>query len=410
MKVCFFPANQSDSEKSKRPKMKTSLNRRQFLKWMGISSLSLLLQQCGLRTNPGETPAAASTTPAPFITLPASETAIPPTVTPQPTATSSYQSTAAIGQINTYEVTQVRAKLEEMFQQLGGLADVVRPGARVTIKPNLTGSTWTDSSLPAPATELFVTHPALVQALAEILIDAGAGQIRIADGLGDEAIFQAWGYTDVAARVNAQLVDLCKPAPYSDFVTFPVGPARQVYDNFYMNAALKEVDVFISFAKMKCHSTTGVTLSLKNLIGIAPISLYRREASHNHRSAFHESTAYDRRLPCVAIDLNLAVPVHLALVDGIKTVEAGAGAWDSGYNPVQPGLLVASKNPVAADAVSANIMGFDPDAPSGTHPFSYADNHLALAREAGLGTNRLAEIGVVGAQIAEVVYPFKTVR
>jgi len=112
----------------------------------------------------------------------------------------------------------------------------------------------------------------------------------------------------------------------------------------------------------------------------------------------------------VAIDLNLAMPVHLAFIDGIKTVEGGAGAWDTGYNPVQPGLVFASKNPVAADAVATAVMGFDPDAPSGSHPFSYAENHLALAREAGLGTNRLEEIGVVGAQIGDVAFPFKTVR
>jgi len=315
-----------------------------------------------------------------------------------------------IGQINTYEISRLRQKLQDMFQQLGGLADVIRPGARVTIKPNLTGGTWSDPQLPAPPTELFVTHPALVQALCELLIDAGAGQIRIVEGLGDEAIFRVWGYADVASRVNAELVDLCKPAPYNDFVAFPVGPGRQIYDVFYMNAGLKEVDVFISFAKMKCHSTTGVTLSLKNLIGLPPISLYRRDKTQNHRSAFHESTDYDRRLPRVAIDLNLARPVHLALIDGIKTVEAGAGAWDTGYNPVQPGLIIAGKNPVATDAVSAALMGFDPDAPSGSHPFSYADNHLFLAREAGLGTNRLGEIGVVGAEIGSVVFPFKTVR
>jgi uncharacterized protein (DUF362 family) len=391
--------------------MKTSLNRRQFLKLMGTSLFSLLLQQCGLRADPGEAPSVTGTVPASFTSVFSSGTAIATeTETAQPTATSAYQTRAAIGQINTYEVPQLRPKLNDMFDQLGGLADVIRPGARVAIKPNLTGTTWSDASLPAPATELFVTHPALVEALCELLIDAGAGQIRIVEGLGDDAIFQTWGYTDVAARVNAQLIDLCKPAPYSDYVMFPVGPARHIYDVFYMNAALKEVDVFVSFAKMKCHSTTGVTLSLKNLIGLAPISLYRNDENHNHRSAFHESTVYDQRLPRVAIDLNLAMPVQLALVDGIKTVEGGAGSWDQGYHPVQPGLILASKNPVAADAVSAAVMGFDPDAPSGSYPFSYADNHLALAREAGLGTNRLQEIGVVGAEIADVLFPFKTVR
>ena len=381
---------------------------------MGTSLFSLLLQQCGIRPPIGELPTETFISPpdaTQTVTVLPSETAVASeTATSQPTATPDYGEMAAIGQINTYEVSQLRQKLQEMFQQLGGLADIVRPGARVAIKPNLTGGTWSDPTLPASPTELFVTHPALVQALSELLIDAGAGQIRIVEGLGDEAIFQAWGYADVASRVNAELVDLCKPAPYGDFVTFPVGSGRQVYDVFYMNAALREVDVFISLAKMKCHSTTGVTLSLKNLIGLPPISLYRRDENQNHRSAFHESTVYDQRLPRVAIDLNLAMPVHLALIDGIKTVEGGAGAWDTGYHPVQPGLIVAGKNPVATDAVSAALMGFDPDAPSGSHPFSYADNHLALAREAGLGTNRLSEIGVAGAELANIVFPFRTVR
>jgi hypothetical protein len=181
--------------------MKTSINRRQFLKLSGISLFSLLLQQCGIRATPTGVGSETEAIPSPFATATPTETPAAFS-TPQSTATQSYLATAAIGQIHSYEVAQLRPKLEEMMQQLGGLADVVRPGARVTIKPNLTGTTWTDASLPAPATDLFVTHPALVQALCELLVDAGAGQIRIVDGLGDEAIFQAWGYSDVQCTVN----------------------------------------------------------------------------------------------------------------------------------------------------------------------------------------------------------------
>jgi hypothetical protein len=69
-----------------------------------------------------------------------------------------------------------------------------------------------------------------------------------------------------------------------------------------------------------------------------------------------------------------------------------------------------SKNAVAADTVAAALMGFDADAPSRSYPFSYADHHLLLAHEAGLGTNRLSEIEVLGANISAVIFPFKPVR
>jgi uncharacterized protein (DUF362 family) len=383
--------------------------RRQFLKLLGLSGLSILLARCGIKPAPTAAPlptatAAPSATPSPAPSPTAVATA---TATIAPSATPTYASRAAIGQANDYEPRRLRQELERMLDDLGGLGDLIKPGARVGIKPNLTGGTWTDPTLPVPATELFVTHPALIGALAELLIDAGAGSITIMDGLGDPLIFPRWGYQEMAKPLGANLLDLCLPKPYDDFAVFPVGEQRAIYDVFYMNAAMKELDVFISVAKLKCHTTTGVTLSLKNLIGIAPTSLYRDQPEHNNRSSFHESTVFDTRLPRVAIDLNLARPVHLAIIDGIFTAEGGAGPWDKGLSQVKPGLLVASKDPVAADAVATALMGFDPSAPSKTHPFTHAYNHLALASAVGLGTHQLAEIGIHGPAIRDVTFPFK---
>jgi uncharacterized protein (DUF362 family) len=385
------------------------IQRRQFLKLIGLSGLSLLLTKCGLReiVTPTALPVTSATPlPQPTPTRPTPSPVPSSTATAVPTPT--YKSMVATGRADSYDPRLLRQELERMLDGIGGLGDLVKSGARVGIKPNLTGGTWTDATLPVPATELYVTHPALVQALAELLIDAGAGQITIMDGLGDPLIFSRWGYKDIAKPLNAKLVDLCVTSPYSDFVTYPVGSKRYIYDVLYMNAALKELDVFISVAKMKCHSTTGVTLSLKNLIGIAPISLYREKDDQNNRSSFHESVVFDTRLPRVAIDLNMARPVHLAIIDGIFTAEGGAGPWDKGLSQVKPGVLVASKDPVAADAVATAIMGFDPSAPSKSHPFTHADNHLALASEVGLGTNHLDEIGISGPQIKDISYPFKT--
>ncbi len=374
------------------------------MKMLGLSGLSLLLAKCSPHRTDASGAASTAAPPA------ASATGIATLPVVRPTAAPVYRSRVAIGQSVDYQPARLRQALERMLDDIGGLADLVRSGARVGIKPNLTGGTFWDAGLPIPATELFATHPALVGALAGILLDAGAGKVTVLEGLGDELIFPAWGYADMAKPLGIGLVDLCKPDPYPKWKIFPVGPQSSVYETFSLNPVLGGLDVFVSVGKMKCHATTGVTLSLKNLFGIAPIGLYKRHADDNNRSAFHGDATYDTRVPGVILDLNLARPVHLAIVDGILTGEGGAGPWDVGLSPVRPGVLVASRDPVAADAVATAIMGFDPQAPSSQPPFTGGDNHLALASRIGLGTNRLDEIGLAGPQILDVKYPFEPVK
>jgi uncharacterized protein (DUF362 family) len=108
----------------------------------------------------------------------------------------------------------------------------------------------------------------------------------------------------------------------------------------------------------------------------------------------------------VILDLNRARPIHLAVIDGIKTGEGGEVPRGT-FNPVQPGMLIAGKNPVSTDAVATAAMGFDPTVEPPHAPFLRGDNYLNLARELGMGTNRLDEIEVVGASIDDVRYEFK---
>jgi len=115
--------------------------------------------------------------------------------------------------------------------------------------------------------------------------------------------------------LGIRLVDLCKPDPYKAYARFQVGDGAAFMIICAQWGAWRSGCVGLC-GEMKCHSTTGVTLSLKNLIGLAPTSEYRRNISENNRSAFHESTDFDKRLPAGVIDLNQACPVHLALIDG----------------------------------------------------------------------------------------------
>jgi uncharacterized protein (DUF362 family) len=387
-----------------------SIDRRQFLKWLGTAGAAAFIAACQPRSTPTPEPTAApSTTPKPTA-LPPTSTPLPPSATPTaipPSATPDPRTPVAVARMATYDQAGIRQQLEVMLDSLGGPGEWIKPGARVGIKTNLTGMPFMDRPGMPVGTEYYTTHPAVVGALGELLKDAGVASIVIFDGLGDPTTFDAWGYTEMANALGAKLVDLCDPAPYKGFKAFPTGDGSLVYERYFLHPCLAEIDGLISVAKLKCHATTGVTLSMKNLIGLAPISEYKRQPDHTNRSAFHESTVYDTRLPGVIMDLNRAVPVRLAVIDGIKTAEGGAGPWQTTLTPVQPGLLVAARDPVAADTVGTALMGFDPESKGGDQPFLHSDNHLAMAAGLGLGTNKLAEIRVEGVQIEEARYPFK---
>ena len=384
-------------------KLHYSLSRRDFLKLSGAASATLALSACGI--NPTQV-----VSPTPGITSTPSATPWMSTSTPTPeptaTATPTYKTQVALGRAATYDLVALRPVLEGMLAGLGGLGNLIKSGARVGIKVNLTGGTWWDTPDKPPANEFFVTHPTVVGVLCELLRDLGASRLLIMDGLGDESSFSKWGYIAMAAPLNADLIDLCKPDPHPAFVSVPVGPQAQVFDQFAFNPSLTEIDVFISVAKMKTHSVGGVTLAMKNLFGLAPTSLYRRAEADNNRSLFHESGPFDSRLSKIILDLNLARATHLAVIDGIMTADRGAGPWDQELTQVRPGVLAAGLDVVATDAITTSVMDFDPTATAHTAPFLHTENYLSLARELGLGTNLPAEIGIIGESVESVKFPF----
>jgi uncharacterized protein (DUF362 family) len=157
---------------------------------------------------------------------------------------------------------------------------------------------------------------------------------------------------------------------------------------------------------MKCHFSCGVTHAMKNLVGLLPLDYYRLRPDNTYRSSLHGlGDEFKTRLPRIVVDLNRARTIHLALIDGIKTVEGGEGPWLN-ISPIEPGVLIAGKDALATDAIATTVMGFDPTVEAPSSPFLQADNYLNLAVQAGLGTNRPDEIEVVGVPVEEVVTQF----
>jgi uncharacterized protein (DUF362 family) len=251
---------------------------------------------------------------------------------------------------------------------------------------------------------MFMTHPEVVKALCEFLRDAGASKIYIVEGVVEAESYPTFGYTEAAKAVGAELVDLNWKAPFKNFAQVSSGTSPLIYETFTFNPAIVEIDTFISVAKLKCHYTAGVTLALKNLIGIGPLGYYRREESQTFRSAMHGGLedGVDKRLIRVILDLNRARPIHYALIDGILTCEGGEGPWQKTMQQVKAGVLIGGADPVAVDTVGTAVMGFDPAAADRAAPFIRSENYLRMAGELGLGTNHMDAIGISGARVENV--------
>lgn len=364
-----------------------TISRRQFLQGMGAAAAGLLVAGCGtqrLVEAPGAMPSAPGTGPI-----------------------STPRATVAIAQAQTYDRDLVRQQVQALLDGLGGLDDVLSSGDRVAVKVNLTGGTRFTPPSGVTATESYLTHPQVVRALGELLRDAGARELFFVEGVYDDASYQMFGYAEVAKALDATLIDLNSAYPYSGLASTPVGEGAFIYDTFSFNPILEETDAFVSVAKMKCHFECGVTHSMKNLIGLLPVGEYRLDETHWWRSALHgHEDETKTRLPRVILDLNRARPIHLAVIDGIKTAEGGEVPRGT-FEPVEAGVLIAGKNSVATDAVATAAMGFDPTVEPPAPPFLRSDNYLNLAYKFALGTNRLEEIEIVGASIDEILYEFE---
>jgi uncharacterized protein (DUF362 family) len=309
----------------------------------------------------------------------------------------------AITQGTHYERNFIRQRVQHLFDALGGIGDVVQPGNKVGIKLNLTGGS-SFANHPrlqgVDIRECMWTHPEVVRAVGELIIDCGvnAQDIYFLEALWDYQSYNNFGYLAVQQSLGANFVNLNERAPYLDFITKAVGGNNFFYNSFILNQILVDIDAYISIPKMKQHYDAGVTHSIKNQVGIVPIEFYIFPGLPGSRSALHYDGGNIRtHLPRAICDLNFARPVNLAVIDGIKNAVGGEGAWNPTFQPAENNVLLAGKDPVASDSIASYLMGNDPQAthfqlPNGEQ----CDNYLELLHQRGMGTNQMHEILPVG--------------
>ena len=95
-------------------------------------------------------------------------------------------------QASTYDRTLIKSKVQYLFESIGGISDIVKAGKKVAIKINLTGGSGsaTSSILKGKSiTESMWTHPEVLRAVSELIIDSGVSpnNIYIVEALWDDA-------------------------------------------------------------------------------------------------------------------------------------------------------------------------------------------------------------------------------
>jgi len=271
-----------------------------------------------------------------------------------------------------YEI--VKKAVEMTLAKIGGIKAVLNSNvALALVKPNLVVSTPPELNL--------TTDPHVTASIAELLLDSGVKRVVVAEypaliHKGRDA-FEVTLTKKFVEDVGAEVVYLDE----SELVEVEVKEA-EVHRLMKIPKIVMDADLILNVPKMKTHWLTKVTLGIKNLLGLLP----SEEKLKYHREDIHQKL--------VDILACLKDKLKLTIIDGIVAME-GLGPRCGDLVPM--GLLVASRDVVAADAVASYIMGFDP----------MEIQEIRIAHRRGLGNGDLREIVCKGSDPGEVRRHFK---
>jgi uncharacterized protein (DUF362 family) len=218
------------------------------------------------------------------------------------------------------------------------------------------------------------TDSRVIEGVIKYLKLHGFLEIIVGEGCGHSDTFRAFrtaGVDKLKEGWDIKLVDLNKDEFIEVFPSDPLALKRVKIAKTALESTI------ISVPKLKLHGGAGVTLGLKNMMGVMS----------------PKGSMHDGHLSKNIADLSSIVKPSLTVIDGII---AGEGHETSG-NPVKMDLVIAGIDSVAVDAVGASVMGVSPE----------TVKHLCYAEEKGLGIFDLDRIEVVGKSIEKVRKRFR---
>ncbi len=267
-----------------------------------------------------------------------------------------------------YERDAIAQAVHELLESFGGIRSLVSAGDRVLVKPNMLSAKPPEAGV--------TTHPLVLEAVLREVQSAG-GTALIGDSpsgaiKGIRRFWEATGFEELARKTGVELIHF----EAAGSVEKSAGGNR-----FFISKAVFDADVIINLPKFKTHGMTLYTGAIKNLYGTIP---------GFQKTVFHKKYVHPAAFSRMLADLYSVIPVRIHLMDAVQGM-AGNGPSTGTVKDV--GLLLASEDGVALDAVAAHLMGFREGEVDSIH----------FAGELGLGESRLGKITVEGVPIEEAV-------
>ena len=218
-------------------------------------------------------------------------------------------------------------------EKMGGIGRFVKKGDIVVVKPNMA---W--DRTPEQAAN---TDPGVVAALVELCYKAGAKRVNVFDVTcnNERLCYDNSGIASAARDKGAYVYfpDHWNVAKAHFGYTSPMEGWPVLKDAI-------ECDVFINVPVLKHHGLTGLTLSMKNLMGVCS----------GTRGLMHVNIG--RKL----VDLTDFISPDLTVVDATRFLAKHGPSGGNLADVVALNKVIAATDPTLADAFASTLAGRDP--------------------------------------------------
>lgn len=238
-------------------------------------------------------------------------------------------------------------------EALGGIGQFVKKGDKVLIKPNIAFAANADCGA--------TTSASVVRQAVQLCLDAGAEKVLILDYPLQNAELCTEMSGIKSAIVDPAVVSLLMLGKERQFTEIPV-PRGKVLKTVKIAKELQKFDKLINMPVAKSHSASGVSLGLKNLMGLIW-----------DRSIFHRVNIYQ-----AIADLATVIKPDLTLVDATRVLTEG-GPGGPGKTLVL-NKVIAGVDVVAVDSYAVTVAPWYNKSFKGSNV-----KYIVYAAEHGLG-------------------------